>query len=154
MNKKIKNLFLAGALVLGFAGVAVSCTDYDDDINKLKEENSKLASTIKDLQSKIDAGCVITGVTATADGIVITTSDGKTYTITNGKDGAKGDKGDKGEPGAPGAPGKDGKDGGFYMPNADGFWYYYESKDAEGVKTDLTVFPVGTITAELKDGKP
>lgn len=153
MNKKIKNLFLAGALVLGFAGVAVSCTDYDDDINKLKEENSKLASTIKDLQSKIDAGCVITGVTATNDGLVITTSDGKTYTITNGKDGAKGDKGEPGAPGAPGAPGKDGKDGGFYMPNADGFWYYYESKDAEGVKTDLTVFPVGTITAELKDGK-
>ena len=144
MNKKIKNLFLAGALVLGFAGVAVSCTDYDDDINKLKEENSQLASTIKDLQSKIDAGCVITGVTATDDGLVITTSDGKTYTITNGKDGA---------PGAPGAPGKDGKDGGFYKPNADGFWYYYASKDAEGEKTDLTVFPVGTITAELKDGK-
>ena len=141
MNKKIKNLFLAGALVLGFAGVAVSCTDYDDDINKLKEENSQLASTIKDLQSKINAGCVITGVTATDDGLVITTSDGKTYTITNGKDGA---------PGAPGAPGKD---GGFYKPNADGFWYYYASKDAEGEKTDLTVFPVGTITAELKDGK-
>lgn len=138
MNKKIKNLFLAGALVLGFAGVAVSCTDYDDDINKLKEENSQLASTIKDLQSKINAGCVITGVTATDDGLVITTSDGKTYTITNGKDGA---------------PGKDGKDGGFYKPNADGFWYYYASKDAEGEKTDLTVFPVGTITAELKDGK-
>ena len=114
MNKKIKNLFLAGALVLGFAGVAVSCTDYDDDINKLKEENSQLASTIKDLQSKINAGCVITGVTATDDGLVITTSDGKTYTITNGKDGA---------PGAPGKDGKDGKDGGFYKPNADGFWY-------------------------------
>lgn len=141
MNKKIKNLFLAGALVLGFAGVAVSCTDYDDDINKLKEENSQLASTIKDLQSKINAGCVITGVTATDDGLVITTSDGKTYTITNGKDGA------------PGKDGKDGKDGGFYKPNADGFWYYYKSKDAEGEKTDLTVFPVGTITAELKDGK-
>lgn len=135
MNKKIKNLFLAGALVLGFAGVAVSCTDYDDDINKLKEENSQLASTIKDLQSKINAGCVITGVTATDDGLEITTSDGKTYTITNGKDGASG------------------KDGGFYKPNADGFWYYYASKDAEGEKTDLTVFPVGTITAELKDGK-
>lgn len=147
MNKKIKNLFLAGALVLGFAGVAVSCTDYDDDINKLKEENSQLASTIKDLQSKINAGCVITGVTATDDGLVITTSDGKTYTITNGKDGAPG------APGAPGKDGKDGKDGGFYKPNADGFWYYYASKDAEGEKTDLTVFPVGTITAELKDGK-
>src|SRR5574344_2228400 len=120
MNKKIKNLFLAGALVLGFAGVAVSCTDYDDDINKLKEENSQLASTIKDLQSKINAGCVITGVTATDDGLVITTSDGKTYTITNGKDGAPGAPGAPGKdgaPGAPGAPGKDGKDGGFYKPN-------------------------------------
>ena len=49
MNKKIKNLFLAGALVLGFAGVAVSCTDYDDDINKLKEENSQPREQVRRL---------------------------------------------------------------------------------------------------------
>ena len=198
MNKKFKNLFLAGALTLSLAGVVVACSDYDEDINKLQKENEELKSTVADLEKAIKAGCVITNVVATADGLTITTSDGKTYNVTNGKDGAqgekgeKGDKGDtgatgatgpqgpkgetgatgpqgpqgekgetgaqgpqgeKGEKGDTGAAGADGKDGGFYMPNADGFWYYYESKDAAGVKTDMTVFPAGTITAELKDGK-
>jgi len=55
MNKKIKNLFLAGVLVLGFAGVAVSCTDYDDDINALKQTNTELSAKIADLQSQITA---------------------------------------------------------------------------------------------------
>lgn len=198
MNKKFKNLFLAGALTLSLAGVVVACSDYDEDINKLQKENEELKSTVADLEKAIKDGCVITNVVATADGLTITTSDGKTYYVTNGEKGekgdkgdtgAKGDKGDKGETGAQGpkgdtgatgpqgpqgekgetgaqgpqgekgekgdtgAAGADGKDGGFYMPNADGFWYYYESKDAEGVKTNMTVFPAGTITAELKDGK-
>ena len=186
MNKKFKNLFLAGALTLSLAGVVVACSDYDEDINKLQKENEELKSTVADLEKAIKEGCVITNVVATAEGLTITTSDGKTYNVTNGKDGAqgekgeKGDKGDtgatgatgpqgpkgetgatgpqgpqgeKGEKGDTGAAGADGKDGGFYMPNADGFWYYYESKDAAGVKTDMTVFPAGTITAELKDGK-
>ena len=50
MNKKFKNLFLAGAIVLGLAGVAVSCTDYDGDINDLTERVKKLESTVSDLQ--------------------------------------------------------------------------------------------------------
>ena len=198
MNKKFKNLFLAGALTLSLAGVVVACSDYDEDINKLQKENEELKSTVADLEKAIKEGCVITNVVATAEGLTITTSDGKTYNVTNGKDGAqgekgeKGDKGDtgatgatgpqgpkgetgatgpqgpqgekgetgaqgpqgeKGEKGDTGAAGADGKDGGFYMPNADGYWYYYETKDSEGVNSGLTVFPAGTITAELKDGK-
>ena len=171
MNKKFKNLFLAGALTLGLVGVAVSCTDYSKDIDELREENTELTSTIKDLQDKIKSGCVITDVKVTSDGLVITTSDGKTYNVTNGKDGAKGDtgatgaqgekgeKGDKGDTGAQGEKGDKGdtgaagKDGGYYKPNADGFWYYYSGPDAAGEKTDITVFPVGTITAAIVDGK-
>ena len=89
MNKKIKNLFLAGALVLGLAGVAVSCTDYDDDINKLQgdqkalsEQVSGLQGQVQELQNKINAGFVITAVTPISGepgGWEFTTSDGKTY---------------------------------------------------------------------------
>ena len=79
-------------------------------------------------------------------------SNGKTYDITNGKDGkagsvvkivdgvwyiddvstglnAKGDKGDKGDPGTPGTngdagtPGAAGKDGAYYLPKEDGYFY-------------------------------
>ena len=87
MNKKIKNLFLAGALVLGLSWVAVSCTDYDDDINKLQTDVtnvsgqvSTLQSTVNELQNKINAGFVITSVTPITGepgGYTITTSDGK-----------------------------------------------------------------------------
>ena len=53
MNKKIKNLFLAGALVLGLAGVAVSCTDYDDDINKLQGDQKALSDQVSGLQGLV-----------------------------------------------------------------------------------------------------
>ncbi len=176
MNKKFKNLFLAGTLALGLAGVVVACSDYDEDINKLRDENAQLTSTIKDLQDKINAGCVITDVKVTEEGVVITTSDittgeKKTWTVKNGQDGAQGpqgekgdkgdtgaqgpqgEKGDKGDTGAQGPQGEKGDKGGFYKPNADGYWWYYESEDAEGVPTNLSCLPAGTITAKLQDGK-
>ena len=177
--------------VAGLTFAYTSCTDYSEDINTLKEENSQLTSTIEQLEAKIKSGCVITGVKATDSGLEITTSDGKTYTITNGKDGKDGKDGVDGKDGKDGAngkdgvdgkdgkdgangkdgvdgkdgkdgangkdgvDGKDGKDGGYYMPNPEeNCWYYYESEGAVGVaKPDLKVFPVGTITAEIKDGK-
>lgn len=141
MNKKFKNLFLAGAIVLGLAGVAVSCTDYDGDINDLTERVKKLESTVSDLQTAINNGAVITDVTPITNGVKVTLSNGKSFDVTNGKDGndgkdgsvvtigangnwfidgkdtgfaSKGDKGDKGDPGKDGndgAPGTPGKDG-------------------------------------------
>ena len=51
MNKKIKNLFLAGALVLGFAGMAVSCKDYQPDIDALDSRLTKVESALQDLQN-------------------------------------------------------------------------------------------------------
>ena len=181
--------------VAGLTLAYTSCTDYSEDIDKLKEENSQLTSTIEQLEAKIKSGCVITGVKATDKGLEITTSDGKTYEVKNGvkgdkgdkgdtgaqgvkgekgetgatgatgaqgekgEKGDKGDKGDKGETGATGATGAQGEKGdkgdkgGFYMPNADGHWYYYEKEGAVGEDSGLTVFPAGTITAEIKDGK-
>ena len=133
MNKKFKNLFLAGALVLGLAGVAVSCTDYDDDINKLQNDVantngqvSSLQSTVNELQNKINAGYVITGVSASTKevgGWVFTTSDGKTYEILNG---AKGDKGDKGDQGIQGPQGIQGEDGLTPFIGENGNWWIGE----------------------------
>ena len=150
MNKKFKNLFLAGAIVLGLAGVAVSCTDYDGDINDLTERVKKLESTVSDLQTAINNGAVITDVTPITNGVKVTLSNGKSFDVTNGKDGndgapgkdgsvvtigangnwfidgkdtgfaSKGDKGDKGD------PGKDGNDGAPGAPGKDGV----DGKDA------------------------
>ena len=132
MNKKIKNLFLAGALVLGFAGVAVSCTDYDSDINNLKKDIdnvsgtvSTLKSQVETLQGRIDAGAVITSVSAITTepgGWNFTLSDGKSYPVSNG---------------AKGADGEDGKDGKWYTPNATtGCWDLHEIVDGKEVVTD------------------
>lgn len=150
MNKKFKNLFLAGAIVLGLAGVAVSCTDYDGDINDLTERVKKLESTVSDLQTAINNGAVITDVTPITNGVKVTLSNGKSFDVTNGKDGNDGkdgapgkdgsvvtigangnwfidgkdtgfaSKGDKGDKGDPGKDGKDGKDGNDGAPGAPG----------------------------------
>lgn len=153
MNKKFKNLFLAGAIVLGLAGVAVSCTDYDGDINDLTERVKKLESTVSDLQTAINNGAVITDVTPITNGVKVTLSNGKSFDVTNGKDG---------NDGAPGTPGKDGVDGKdalqiWYQPCTDksdanyGKWvkYTYDpaSKETTSEVTNIDVFPEGTITA-------
>lgn len=151
------------AVVCALAGATLlytGCTkDYSDDINDLKSRVSTVESTVATLQAAINAGAVITNVQATSDGYVITTSDGKSYTITNGKDGAKGDKGDqgakgdkgdKGDPGKDGKDGqdgkdgKDGKDGSVVTIGSDGYWYI------DGVKQD-TKATVDEITVD-KDG--
>ena len=162
MNKKIKNLFLAGALVLGLAGVAVSCTDYDDDINKLQSDQSNISgqvstlqSTVQQLQNAINAGAVITGVSALSGepgGWKFTTSDGKSYEVTNGAKGEKGDPGKDGEDGEDGKDGKDGKDGIWFTPDATtGTWIKHEIVDGEEVTTDTeqSILPEGFINVEF-----
>ena len=150
MNKKFKNLFLAGAIALGLAGVAVSCTDYDGDINDLTERVAKLESTVSELQTTIKNGAVITDVTPITNGVKVTLNNGKSFDVTNGKDGQNGkdgvngkdgsvvtigangnwfidgkdtgfaSKGDKGDPGKDGVAGKDGKDGKDGVDGKDG----------------------------------
>ena len=134
MNKKIKNLFLAGALVLGLAGVTVSCTDYDKDINDLQNKItnvegtvSTLSSNVAALQAAINAGAVITNVSALSGepgGWKFTLSDGKSYDVTNGKNGTNG---------------TNGKDGKWYTPNAEtGCWDVHEMVDGKEVVTATT----------------
>ena len=60
---------------------------------------------------------VIVSVTATENGFVVTFSDGMTYTIENGKDGAQGPQGEQGVPGAQGPQGEKGEQG---VPGAQG----------------------------------
>lgn len=130
MNKKIKNLFLVGALVLGFAGVAVSCTDYDGDIDNLTERVKKLENTVSDLQTAITNGAVITDVTPITNGVKATLSNKKSFEITNGKDG------NDGKDGAPG------KDGSVVTIGANGNWFIdgndtgFASKGDKGDKGD------------------
>lgn len=131
----------------------VSCSDYDDDINSLNERVDALEKTVADLKKAIEAGAVITNVQSTENGVTVTLSDGKTFEVKNGTNGApgsvvtideegywcidgkrqtdkdgkpykaQGEKGDTGAGGQPGDPGADGKDGCWYFPDEDGFWH-------------------------------
>lgn len=123
MNKKFINVLLSATLVTAASACFTGCKDYDDDIDNLQEQINKINTTIAGLQEKIESGSVITSVTPTTNGIDIKLSDGKTYTITNGKDGANGTNG---------TDGKDGKDGTVWTIGEDGYWY------KDGVKTEYS----------------
>ena len=113
--KKIFRTVLAFCLaggMLAFTG----CTDFQNDINALDDRLSAVESTLQDLQSKIDGGAVISGVTSSENGVVITLSNGESYTITNGKDGADG---------------QNGTPGSVITIGEDGYWYI------DGEKTDF-----------------
>lgn len=72
-------------------------------------------------------------------------SNGKDYTITNGKDGAKG------EAGAAGAPGTPGKDADVWKIGDDGYWYKNDTK--QEWKAVGTNGAAGTAGTPGKDGK-
>lgn len=167
MKKKFYGALLVGSLFLAGGGM-VSCSDYDDDINSLNERVDALEKTVAELQKAIEAGAVITNVENTENGVKVTLSDGKTFEVKNGTNGAdgqpgsvveirevdgvaywfiddkntgypvKGEKGEAGEPGQPGEPGADGKDGCWYEPNADGFWHKMTPQEDGTVKDEKT----------------
>lgn len=140
----------------------VSCSDYDDDINSLNERVDALEKTVAELQKAIEAGAVITSVEDTENGVKVTLSDGKTFEVKNGTNGADGQPGSvveirevdgvaywfidekntgypvKGEKGEAGEPGADGKDGCWYEPNADGFWHKMTPQEDGTVKDEKT----------------
>ena len=97
--KKIFRMAMVLPLVCG-ALAFTGCTDYEDDINSLGDRVTAVENALSELQSKIDGGAVITSVTQSENGVTIKTSDGKTYEITNGKDGATGATGADGKPGS------------------------------------------------------
>ena len=149
MKRKYFSALLMGALTIASVSTFTSCKDYDDDISGLQSQIDQLKKTIDEINSQITAGSILTDVTKNDNGITVKLSNGKTYDITNGKDGkagsvvkivdgvwyiddvstglnAKGDKGDKGDPGTPGTagtPGAAGKDGAYYLPKEDGYFY-------------------------------
>ena len=86
MNKLFKFFLTSAAISAALVG-AVSCQkDFAPDIESLNKKVAELTQKLTDLQTKIDAGEVVTNVTTTAGGITVTTNKG-TYNIVNGKDG-------------------------------------------------------------------
>ena len=166
MNKKFLNAVLFGALIASSAGTFTSCKDYDDDISGLQKQIDDLNKIVKDIQSQINNGAILTDVTDVENGVKISLKkDGnpKEYTITNGTSGTNyiweiGDdgywylnkkkteykaKGDKGDPGTAGTAGK------YYVPNsATGcFDIYQDGKKVESTQIAYTSTNENIITA-------
>ena len=158
MIKKFLSATLFGFLMLGLAGTFVACDDYDD--SDLRRRVNAIEGTLSELQSAIANGVVISDVTSSSTGVTITTSDGKTYNITNGANGADGADGtpgsvveigdngnwfidgvDTGMPsrGAAGQDGADGQDGQDGQDGKDGYVPSIEIRDGywyiDGVNT-------------------
>ena len=94
MKKKIYGALVLGSLLL--SGGMVSCSDYDDDINSLNARVDGIEKSLADLKAQIEAGAVITSVENTENGVKVTLSNGKSFELTNGKDGANGQDGTPG----------------------------------------------------------
>ena len=164
MKRKYLSALLMGALTIASVSTFTSCKDYDDDISGLQSQIDQLKKTIDEINSQITAGSVLTDVVKNDNGITVKLSNGKTYDITNGKDGKagsvvkivdgvwyiddvstglnakgdKGDKGDQGDPGTPGTPGDPGDPGTPGTPGAAGKdgAYYLPKEDGYFYKVD------------------
>ena len=131
MNKKFLSAILFGALMVTSTGTFVSCKDYDDDIDQINSELSEVKTQISALQNAINAGKWISSISQTANGLTIVLSDGTSYTVENGKDGAAG---------------ADGAAGTEWTISEDGFWV------CNGEKTDVKA--VGQDGAAGQDAQP
>ena len=148
MKRKYLSALLMGALTIASVSTFTSCKDYDDDISSLQSQIDKLNEMVSKIQGQIDKGAILTGVSPVENGVKLTLSNGDSYTITNGKDGAKG------ADGAAGAPGTPGKDADIWKIGDDGYWYKNETKtDWKAVGTDGAAGAAGTAGTAGKDGK-
>ena len=148
MKRKYFSALLMGALTIASVSTFTSCKDYDDDISSLQSQIDKLNEMVSKIQGQIDKGAILTGVSPVENGVKLTLSNGDSYTITNGKDGAKGSDG------AAGAPGTPGKDADIWKIGDDGYWYKNETKtDWKAVGTDGAAGAAGTAGTAGKDGK-
>ena len=169
MKRKYFSALLMGALTIASVSTFTSCKDYDDDISGLQSQIDELSKIVKDIQSQIDNGAILTDVTNVENGVKISLKkDGnpKEYTITNGTNGTNyiwtiGDdgywylndekteykaKGDKGENGTNGTNGTNGK---YYVPNpATGcFDIYQDGNKVESTQIAYTSTQENIITA-------
>lgn len=148
MKRKYFSALLMGALTIASVSTFTSCKDYDDDISSLQSQIDKLNEMVSKIQGQIDKGAILTGVSPVENGVKLTLSNGDSYTITNGKDGAKG------ADGAAGAPGTPGKDADIWKIGDDGYWYKNDTKtDWKAVGTDGAAGAAGTAGTPGKDGK-
>ena len=143
----MKKAFKCAFALLCCAVLFVSCSkNYGDDIDELKGRVSSLEATVTSLQSQIDAGAVITSVTPVTNGVKVVLSNGKEFTIQNGKDGQNGQDGKDGSVVTIGENGNwliDGKDTGLPSRGKDGI----DGKDGQDGKD-------GKDGQDGKDGKP
>ena len=130
MKRKYFSALLMGALTIASVSTFTSCKDYDDDISSLQSQIDKLNEMVSQIQGQIDNGAILTGVNPVENGVKLTLSNGKEYTITNGKDGAKGEAGAAGDPGTPG------KDADVWKIGDDGYWYKNDTKTNYKAKGD------------------
>ena len=137
-----------GALTIASVSTFTSCKDYDDDISSLQSQIDKLNEMVSKIQGQIDKGAILTGVSPVENGVKLTLSNGDSYTITNGKDGAKGADGAAGTPGTPG------KDADIWKIGDDGYWYKNDAKtEWKAVGTDGIAGAAGAAGTPGKDGK-
>ena len=137
----MKKRFIAAMFVgtLCAAGAFVSCSDYDDDINELRDLITANGNAISQINAKIQDGTAITSVTPNGSGVDITLANGQKYTITNGVDG---------KDGKDGANGADGQNADVWTITEDGYW----AKNGE--KTEYkAVGQDGKDGVDGKDGK-
>ena len=163
MKRKYFSALLMGALTIASVSTFTSCKDYDDDISGLQSQIDELSKTVKDIQSQIDNGAILTDVTDVENGVKISLKkDGnpKEYTITNGTNGTNyiwtiGDDGywylndKKTEYKAKGDKGENGTNGKYYVPNpASGcFDIYQDGKKVESTQIAYTSTQENIITA-------
>lgn len=182
MNKKYFSVLLMGAMTVATVGTVTSCKDYDDDISNLQEQIDKLSQTIKNIQTQIDNGAILTSVTPTENGMTITLNQNgqsKSYTISNGKDGQNGKswkigdngnwwydegngyvdskfpaRGENGKDGENGTNGENGKNGKYYVPNPETgcFDIYQDGKKVESTNIPYTATAANAITATWEKG--
>ena len=142
-------------------GTFVSCKDYDDDIDEINKELTEIKSQIAALESAVNNGDYVTGVTPTADGkgMIFTFSKGSPVTVTlNVKDGEPGESAQKitfdektGEMLVDNKP-----TGIFPAKDAEkapvkiegGYWAVLNDKGGY----DVTEIPVSGVTAVVTDG--
>ena len=182
MNKKYFSVLLMGAMTVATVGTVTSCKDYDDDISNLQEQIDKLSETIKNIQTQINNGAILTSVTPTENGMTITLNQNgqtKNYTISNGKDGQNGKswkigdngnwwydegngyvdskfpaRGENGKDGENGNNGETGKNGKYYVPNPETgcFDIYQDGTKVESTNIPYTATAENAITATWEKG--
>ena len=127
MKRQFFSALLMGAMVVGATTTLQSCKDYDDDIQNLQQQIDANSKAIKAIEDLIKNGSVITNVAEADNGVTVTLSDGKKFTIANGKDG---------EAGTPGTAWTIGADGYWYKDGAKTDYYALGTKGDKGDKGD------------------